>query len=1032
MAEHVPDWAVKKIREARKHNLEALDLSYDYGEFPTGRQMRFIPKQVFELRQLKSLSIYNNQISEIPAAIQNLTDLEFLDLSSNQILSLPDELFKLKQLKYLDFTSNQIYEIPAAIQNLSDLEFLDLSINSVDRLPDEIGQLRNLHSLKMRSIRIIELPGCLESLPKLSTLDISGATMEEPEWVSKRTNWVELGLGRLLYGEVPEWVSKQSDLRILSLQDNALESLPQWFSQLSSLEEINLKNPRIDIYPDPIRKLKKIRKLWLGLNDLSSIPSWVGNYEGLESLNLLGNMLSTLPWEMKNLRKLSNLCLSNNRFESIPEVIFELEGLRYLTFDNILGLRKAMSLGRDPERFSQQNKIKVVPERILDLKNLALLDVGENPIETPPLEIVNKGINAIREYYRQQAEQGVDHLYEAKMLVLGEGGAGKTTLAKKIQNTDYQLKDEDSTQGIEVTPWSFKLPDGEDFRVNIWDFGGQEIYHATHQFFLTRRSLYALVADSRKEDTDFNYWLQVVELLSDGSPVLIIKNEKQNRAKEINERELRGRFGGIQQILATNLADNRGLLDVIKAIQYYIADLPHVGASLPKYWVRVREALEKDPHNYISLDTFFEICVQCGFTEEKDMLQLSGYLHDLGVFLHFQDDPVLRNTVILKPRWGTDAVYRVLDDETVRRNKGTFTRADLVKIWSDKGYVRKQYELLQLMMKFRLAYKVPDSEDTYIAPHLLDPNQPEYSWDVADNLYLRYSYEFMPKGILTQFIVLMHEHIREHNCVWKTGVVLEKDGALTEVIEDYDHKEIRVRVAGKNKKALLDIVDFQMEGIHKSYHQLRYDTLIPCRCDACKTSDEPWFYPLARLKQRIIDGQLTIECQKKPYHVVSVSDLLFDIPFGRLEEERRERGGSHMMPDVPGVQEVHYHYGPEEHYDTGGGAVVKGNVDTGGGAFAGRDQITIQTAFDELRAKAAAITDEDTREDLESTLDKLEREAGKGDAANENRIKGYFNFLAEMAPDIWEMVVKTFINPIAGVSTMFQKVAQRAKEELKK
>ncbi|WP_347242416.1 hypothetical protein [Nostoc sp. FACHB-888] len=33
------------------------------------------------------------------------------------------------------------------------------------------------------------------------------------------------------------------------------------------------------------------------------------------------------------------------------------------------------------------------------------------------------------------------------------------------------------------------MQNGREFRVNIWDFGGQEIYHATHQFFLTRRSL---------------------------------------------------------------------------------------------------------------------------------------------------------------------------------------------------------------------------------------------------------------------------------------------------------------------------------------------------------------------------------------------------------------------------------------------------------------------------------------------------------------------------------------------------------------
>ena len=48
--------------------------------------------------------------------------------------------------------------------------------------------------------------------------------------------------------------------------------------------------------------------------------------------------------------------------------------------------------------------------------------------------------------------------------------------------------------GIDVIEWHFGMEGGQDFGVNMWDFGGQEIYHATHQFFLTKRSLYALVA----------------------------------------------------------------------------------------------------------------------------------------------------------------------------------------------------------------------------------------------------------------------------------------------------------------------------------------------------------------------------------------------------------------------------------------------------------------------------------------------------------------------------------------------------------
>src|SRR5262249_32399987 len=244
-------------------------------------------------------------------------------------------------------------------------------------------------------------------------------------------------------------------------------------------------------------------------------------------------------------------------------------------------------------------------------------------------------------------------------------GAGKTSLAKKIQNPAYELEPQQrSTEGIDVVRWSFpsavpvkregkdELHDA-DFKVSIWDFGGQEIYHATHQFFLTRRSLYALVADDRKEDTDFNYWLQVVELLSDRSPLLIVQNEKQDRQRDIDLASLRAHFPNLRDAFRVNLATNRGLIELGKVIRKELGHLPHIGTPLPKTWSRVRGALENDPRNYINIDEYFTICQENGFSSRADKLQLSGYLHDLGICLHFQDDPVLKNTVILKPKWGT-------------------------------------------------------------------------------------------------------------------------------------------------------------------------------------------------------------------------------------------------------------------------------------------------------------------------------------------------------------------------------------------
>ena len=57
----------------------------------------------------------------------------------------------------------------------------------------------------------------------------------------------------------------------------------------------------------------------------------------------------------------------------------------------------------------------------------------------------------------------------------------------------------------------------------------------------------------------------------------------------------------------------------------------------------------------------------------------------------------------------------------------------------------------------------------------------------------------MPRGILTRFIVEMHQYIDEPN-VWKSGVLLKRDNTWAEVIETYNRREIKIRLSGSNKR----------------------------------------------------------------------------------------------------------------------------------------------------------------------------------------------------------------------------------------
>jgi internalin A len=384
---------------------------------------------------------------------------------------------------------------------------------------------------------------------------------------------------------LPPEIGQLNSLRMLNLSRNQLSTLPGEINQLTNLQTFNLSNNQLSSLSPEIVQLITLQSLNLSFNQLSTLPGEIGQLTNLQTFNLSNNQLSSLPPKIVQLTSLRMLNLYRNQLSSLPPEIVQLTSLQWLDLSNnqlstlpgeIAQLTNLQTL------YLTGNQLSSLPLEIRQLPNLEKLDLRGNLVPIPPEILVSNDVKEILDFYfRIQNPNGTEPLYEAKFLIIGEGGAGKTSLAKKIEDETYELQsDEKSTQGIDVIQWKFPY-NGQEFRVNIWDFGGQEIYHQTHSFFLTERSLYALVADTRKENTDFYYWLNVVELLSDNSPVLIIKNEKQDRQCEVNERQLRGEFTHLEKVIATNLATNRGLREIKDTIEQYITRLPHVGTPWP-------------------------------------------------------------------------------------------------------------------------------------------------------------------------------------------------------------------------------------------------------------------------------------------------------------------------------------------------------------------------------------------------------------------------------------------------------------------
>jgi hypothetical protein len=356
--------------------------------------------------------------------------------------------------------------------------------------------------------------------------------------------------------------------------------------------------------------------------------------------------------------------------------------------------------------------------------------VEDCPLTNPPPEIVKHGNDAILNYFHERELGEVDHLYEAKMLILGEGGAGKTSLLRRLYQPEQPLPTEkETTKGIAIYRHEFKLSNGRRFRLNVWDFGGQEIYHATHQFFLTRRSLYLLVDDTRKDhksvsDEGFRYWLELIDVFGGHSPVLIFQNEKGGRGKAIDIGGIKGRYDNVKELFAGNLEHGDAADKLRRGIEFFGSTLSHIGEELPARWIRVRADIEvravETPH--VSQQEYFQIYGRHLEFDRAKALHLSRYLHDLGVFLHFQDDPLLTRTVILQNQWATEAVFGILDDESVKAQFGRFNSADCERLWRHSVYADMHPELLALMKRFELCYELRDSKSpAWLAPQLYRP-----------------------------------------------------------------------------------------------------------------------------------------------------------------------------------------------------------------------------------------------------------------------------------------------------------------------
>eukprot|EP01119_Soliformovum_irregulare_P016348 TRINITY_DN4710_c0_g2_i1.p1 TRINITY_DN4710_c0_g2~~TRINITY_DN4710_c0_g2_i1.p1 ORF type:complete len:1641 (+),score=515.86 TRINITY_DN4710_c0_g2_i1:1885-6807(+) len=653
---------------------------------------------VRKVTSLTSLNLSHNELNTIPWDLFYLTELRELNLENNHLANIPEEFLgvlgrSLPKLEILYLSCNQLLRLSSAIGTFTSLKKLELTDNRMYKLPDAILKLVNLEEILCSRNRFSSLPNLAE-LIHVHTLDVSG-------------NLISTLASEML----------PPNLKKFYIAKNMIDALPINFS-LSQLEEFNLSFNKLQVIPPQFFvNHPKLKKLGLRNECLKSIPAEISHLSELVKLDLESNNLTDFP-PILNLKNLTRVTLMKNQIVTLPNDIDRLSSLTELNISWNSILELPPSLGKISSLTAlniSHNELDDLPPTLGFLKNLKpeLFLFEKNKFRGTWKSTTNQNDAASLLGYLADLMKGSQKIFRMRLMVVGEENVGKTTLVtclKKIKAKAEGLNQ--STNGIAIDNWNLNLAFGndktkKDIQLTVWDFAGQEIYYVSHQFFMSKRSVYLLAWNLTKEpeSSKLEFWLHCISMRAKDVPVFVVGTHLDdpsltNDVVTYKMTKIKDRFTvqfpnlklSFHKISCSN---GENLKALRRDIEEAVVSQKHMGETIPTATLMLERLLQEEAIRrvppIISRKEFRDLALKCNITDDQQLTRAAKLLHELGSMVYFETDHKLNDTVVLDPKWLTSLLATVwttyhtfnangiLPHRALRRRK--LIRPKLLKIW---------------------------------------------------------------------------------------------------------------------------------------------------------------------------------------------------------------------------------------------------------------------------------------------------------------------------------------------------------------
>uniref|UniRef100_A0A8D3DEX2 Erbin n=1 Tax=Scophthalmus maximus TaxID=52904 RepID=A0A8D3DEX2_SCOMX len=348
-----------------------------------------VPKEIFSFEKtLQELYLDANQIEELPKQLFNCQLLHRLSMPDNDLTVLPAAIANLINLRELDVSKNSIQEFPENIKNCKVLAIVEASVNPISKLPDGFTQLLSLTQLYLNDAFLEFLPASFGRLAKLQILELRENQLKVlPKSMQKLTQMERLDLGSNEFTEVPEVLEQLTGIKELWMDGNRLTFLPGMLGTLKQLVYLDVSKNNLEMVDEQICGCESLQDLLLSNNALTQLPGSIGSLKKLTALKVDENQLIYLPDSVGGLTTLEELDCSFNEIEALPSSVGQCVGIRTFAADHNFLTLLPPEMGNWKNAtvlFLHSNKLECLPEEMGDMQRLKVINLSNNKLKNLP------------------------------------------------------------------------------------------------------------------------------------------------------------------------------------------------------------------------------------------------------------------------------------------------------------------------------------------------------------------------------------------------------------------------------------------------------------------------------------------------------------------------------------------------------------------------------------------------------------------------------------------------------------------------